>query len=321
VGDILTVAGLKVNSTFGSIHKADNFISDQGTGGFWGLAGDSLLPWNGTTVLDDFISQNNLYNSFSLCLDSKNPSMTIGADYFGNPSFNWTSVNTGSSYQLNVTNVLFGNNSLVPPSTYQTFPTIDSSQNYIALPSEAIDAFESYMQSLCTGGKQVPGLCAPNIVGHHTIFNATCQSLSPQNLTVWPPLLIYVDSLPSPLVIPSQSYLGCSSDYQCCIALTRGPFSIGTALLENYNVVFDRTHQKLGFGPLSSCPFSATGTTTQTTTGPGTGSTGTTATTATMASSTFRTTEITTGFPVVSGLDRMRFSLLLLVVFICLVIL
>ena len=67
--------------------------------GIWGLAYPPLSAWGGPTPFASIVSELEISNVFSMCLEETNPVMSLGIDYSSNNNFEWTPLVQEDYYQ------------------------------------------------------------------------------------------------------------------------------------------------------------------------------------------------------------------------------
>jgi hypothetical protein len=112
VTDVITLGGTKSSYpvSLGPITSVDapNGFEATGVDGIWGLAFQDLSGWSGEPAIALFISEFNLYDSFSLCLLENGGTMEIGTNYSGNPDFVWTPIEEDQWYSVTLDDWLMG---------------------------------------------------------------------------------------------------------------------------------------------------------------------------------------------------------------------
>jgi len=221
--------------------------------GIWGVA--YSFAFSPHTVIDLLISQNELPNSFSMCLDplGDNSVMSIGIDYSQNSQFLWTPV-TEQAFQITVSDMKVGGVSLNISATNYNDPycVVDSGTTYVLVNQPVFDAIISAFQRFCNGSSGLKGFCGET--PGNTIMDGTCTTLTANELSAYPPIEIVISGFQ--LTIPATAYLLQVGSRRCGVItpVDGGGTILGDVFMESYHVVFDQTHRQLGFGSLSACP-------------------------------------------------------------------
>jgi len=120
---------------------------------------------------------------------------------------------------------------------------VDSGTTEFLLPTDVFGNLQQKFQAL-------------NLPEFSTLSEGSQASLTSAQVSEYPNVSITLQGISTPLVISGQQYLiGSNGAYIFGIVDSQGNGLImGDVVMQAYHVVFDRAANKVGFGPLSTCP-------------------------------------------------------------------
>jgi len=259
VTDVLAVGSSisGVNVELGSIQTSSSNFENPPVSGIWGLAYSSLSDWDGTTAFDNIVQQDGIPNSFSMCLTTSDPVMSLGVDYSSDSRFSWTSITQQTYYAVSMEDLQVDGNSLgLSPNAYNNPLTIvDSGTTLFYVSNTAYSALVSSFGALC-GSNSLHGIC--DVSSTQTMFDGVCYQMSQSQLNAYPSIGVVLSGISDPLTLGPTQYLVPQGSYYCFGIYPSAKFSIlGDVFMQNWHVVFDRANSKVGFGPIDSCSASS----------------------------------------------------------------
>jgi len=248
--DVLKIEGFpSLSIDFGLIESSETSglpFEKPPVSGIWGLAFPSLSTWKGETVFEELVNSQGIYNSFSLCLTTSNPVMSMGVDFSSTSGILWAPIVEETFYVVDVPTIKAGNITIQEGYTGQTI--IDSGTTLMYLNPTTFQNFKEAIQSDCT----LVGAC-----GEQNLFNQTCFEYTSEQIAAFPTLSFYVEASPSFwLNFTANDYL-VGDPFKCLvISYTNSDDAIilGDIFMQNYHVIFDIQQLRLGFGDISTCP-------------------------------------------------------------------
>jgi len=244
--------------SFGVIDDVSGNFENPPVDGIWGISYPDLAFT--TPAIDYLITQENLANTFSMCTSVSKPVMSIGIDYSANPNFQWTDIVAEEYYNVQITDMLVGGKSLNLSSAYYNSPMaiVDSGTTLILLEDSTFNVLMNIFTNMCPG---LTGYCGE---GDQSIFNGYCYGLNQNDINAYPDVAIAFNGITTPFTLTPSQYLFPSQNGNQ--VLYCGGFGssgsegtiLGDVFMQGYHVAFDRTHSKVGFAPLATCPTAGT---------------------------------------------------------------
>ncbi|GAM28756.1 hypothetical protein SAMD00019534_119320 [Acytostelium subglobosum LB1] len=258
VTDSITLAGLTVNATFGSIKSEsmrfgqlqcsshyDEYSdppvssSKRVRDGILGMAIQSLDPDNGDDIFGKIVDRYNISNSFSLCMNIEGGVLVLGGvdeQYNSAPMRYLPMVDSASYYAVNFTGIMVD----------------DVLLNSIPLSNPSFDSFHAFISQLAVNYSHLPGTKTQELWYGH------CYNLTEEVINQYPTVyLLGVDteSQPIKISIPPTQYLVVYNEEYCLgispIDVKKVSILFGDVGLQGYNVHFNRHNRTIGFAPVS----------------------------------------------------------------------
>jgi len=247
-----------VTVSFGLITTSTGNFEHSPVDGIWGLSYPDLA-WFGTPVFNEIVSQKAITNTFSMCLQSTSPVMSMGINYSSTSGFVWTPIVKQQYYNVNLTDFRVGGTSLgYSASTLSTpFGIVDSGTTLILIPNAVYNSFIANLQSRCST-VTLNGFC--NAASGQGIFNGYCYSMTSAQISQYPSIQIYFKGITGAMTVTPQMYLYAlvsgGNTYYCGGIGNGGSFGtiLGDVFMQGWHVVFDRVNNQIGFGATSTCP-------------------------------------------------------------------
>jgi len=250
---------------FGYIDYSSEGFENPPVNGIWGISYPDLAVT--TPAIDYLISQENLPNTFSLCVSNDNPIMSIGIDYSTNNNFQWTPIVKQEYYNVNMTDLKVGGVSLDLSWSAYSSPRaiVDSGTTLMLLTDTGYNALLDALNAMCPG---LHGLC--DAESGQGIFDGYCYTMTGAQLDAYPTVSVVLEGVSSSIDLPPSQYLFQVTENNQ--QLYCGGFGsagsegsiLGDVFMTGNHFVFDRKNSKIGIGALSTCPAvgtsSATGT-------------------------------------------------------------
>uniref|UniRef100_A0A6B2L7J0 Peptidase A1 domain-containing protein n=1 Tax=Arcella intermedia TaxID=1963864 RepID=A0A6B2L7J0_9EUKA len=228
----------------------------EGIYGIWGLAYRDVSGWDEAPVLDQLIQDLGYYDSFDLCLFEDGGLFSIGNDYTTHNKFVWTPIVEKQWYTvaLNDWSVDGRSLGLAPETLNQNGVIIDSGTTLIIVNQFIFDQFRYTLEEMCER-VYLKGVCGS--LRNSSLFDGKCYHMTQQDLFQFPALTFHFQDTEG-ISILGQQYLwqgsGVEGVYCLGIQPHEGlPMILGDVFMRNFHLVFDRTINKIGFGPLNTC--------------------------------------------------------------------
>lgn len=195
--------------------------------------------------MDALIVEKNYKDLFSLCMAEESGALFLGEIPNNVDNIVYTPIISEDYYTVYVTDILVDGKTIGVSQYYYNYggAIVDSGTTELLLPSQAYNAIQASLLSMCTNVNLV-GTC--NIDTDNTLFNQKCISMTEEQVNQYPSLTIvlnggvYLTIPPSSWIV--QGYCQIPSLY--AIALESIPYAYGTILgdtvLKNRLTVFDR---------------------------------------------------------------------------------
>jgi hypothetical protein len=260
--DVFTIGSLTTQSrvSIGVIDTVDapNGFEATGVDGIWGFAYQALSGWQGDSVFSHIVGDTGMYDSFSLCLYENNGILELGTDYSKDNRFVWTPIQQDQWYTVYIYDIKLGNNSIGISAWDLNWNgvIVDSGTTLLIVSTQIMTAIQNEITSLCAKTPLV-GVC--NVPSNQTLFDGLCYPMTAAQVNQFPTLSIKFETAGYLSILP-QDYLwqgaGIPGTYCMGIQAMDGglPVIIGDVFMQRYHVVFDQYEDRVGFGPLSSCP-------------------------------------------------------------------
>jgi len=264
--DYITIAGITDSMSsisLGGITSVDapNGFEAFGVDGIWGLAFSALSGWQGQTAISVVISDYNLYDSFDMCLATQPGGnggiLAIGDNYAKDARFQWTDIVQDQWYTVYMTNWFIGHTSLGVPAYDLNWDgvIVDSGTTLIIVPYWIMDPIKKILTGMCANTTLV-GICG--VKTGQSLFDGQCYSMTTEQVAAFPPMSFSFTGISS-LDMTPDDYLwqGAGEPGVYCMGIQQMDnlgVILGDVLIQRYHVIFDREQDKVGFGPLSSCP-------------------------------------------------------------------
>jgi hypothetical protein len=244
---------------FGAINNVDapNGFEATGVDGIIGFAFQSLSSWGGSSAFSTLVGIYNFYDGFAMCLRPEGGVLELGVDYSKNSNFKWTPITDEEWYGVDIEDILVGETSIGFSwwDLNWNGVIVDSGTTLLIVPSDIFGAIQTVFTNLCSKVK-LAGICG--LPANETLFAGQCYNMTVQQVKQFPTFSINFYQL-GPLPIQPIDYLwqGTGIPGQYCMgiqAMDNLPIIIGDVFMQRYHVVFDKNTDKIGFGPISTCP-------------------------------------------------------------------
>jgi len=253
--DDLTVGTLTANISFGLIESSSKGFEPVGVEGIWGLAYGALSDWQGTPPFFEFVAQDNIYSSFSMCLNTTGGAMDFGVNYQGASGYSWTSIAQPLYYVVNLESMAVNGQNLGFSSSSFGQSFVDSGTTLLYVPQPVYNAFSQALEGMCSSTFLV-GIC--NATSNHTLLSGACVKMTQAELSAFPTVSFTLSGTPA-LDVSPDAYLYTPDNVVRCMGIQNGGnvtqgTILGDVFMTNFHTVFDIAAKQVGFGPLSSCP-------------------------------------------------------------------
>jgi len=262
VNDTFAFAGsdLKAIASFGSIEDASPNFEPTSVDGIFGLSWPTTSSWGGVSPMFDYMSQNNLYMGFSMCLknSSHGSSIQLGVDASSLHSVAWTPLFSDVYYAFDAEDILVNGKSLGVPARKingEYGALVDSGTTLIILTDDVFSVFQSSVESLCSQ-YNLPGVC--NAAPGQSLFDGYCYPMSKSDIANFPKFAVKAKGISTPLEIGPETYMVSNQGTECLGIAPGGGLGVtilGDTFMRNFAVLFDIEKKQVGFMPQKSSPF------------------------------------------------------------------
>jgi hypothetical protein len=242
-----------------SQYPPDNLNTGSSTG-ILGLASEfnACNPTCVPPILDEFVSEGQTSNLFSICLTPSNGGVldfgSIVKSRFSG-SIQYVPMSFDRWYNLPLLDIQVGGHSLgLPPFMYTTtndvIGTFVDSGTSVVLMNAA--AFTSFTETFIKFYGNLPGVSSQGLFGSSSCVSK--RTIDPQ-IQNFPNVTFVMDTAsgtPLSLPVPPSSYLVPTSGVYCLgFASVPGVgVVLGDIFMENYYIVHDRANHQVGFAPV-----------------------------------------------------------------------
>jgi len=258
--DQFSFVGLSQTSTatMGSIQHSTSNFEPLKVDGIFGLAYPTTSAWGAKSPLIEFMSQNDFYLGFSMCLhNDSGSSLTIGLNAHDNTNIAWSPRVFKAYYSVGVDSISIAGQALSVSKKIlngKFGALVDSGTTLIILPNPAFDALKTAIQGVCSTYK-LPGVCG--VSDGKSIFNGHCFDMTQDDKDHFPDFGVKVTGIDKEQTIGSIKYLVHQGDQLCLGIVPSGDQAVtilGDTFMRGFYVVFDQASNSVGFADQSQCP-------------------------------------------------------------------
>jgi hypothetical protein len=236
-------------------------LTSQGTpdpSGMWGLASVELVNAGYRPFFDRLVaaSAGSLSNQFAVAMTANGGAMTLGGSIRSGAAFAFVPrAMPADFYRVKITDVAVAGSSLgLPASTYNDPGIVDTGTPTVTLPTAAFNALVGLIRGNCAGNASLHGVC--DVPQNQSVLAGHCYDYTAAEVAAFPTIsfklpasavaAVSLEFRPEAYLIPQYF---CESPAQRSFALQADPhFTVlGASLLQQYEVLFDREAQRIGF--------------------------------------------------------------------------
>ncbi|KYR00990.1 hypothetical protein DLAC_02067 [Tieghemostelium lacteum] len=269
VYDQVTLGDYQAMATFGAIQRESLTFSHLScplsqeeqnqipNDGILGLSYQSLDPNNGDSIFSKIVQQNNLSDSFSMCMGQHGGVLVLGG--VDNSSqlgpMLYTNITNEKFYSINIMDVHIDGTALnIPSSAFGKVNVVDSGTSLLIL-NQAI--YIPFTLFLTQRYPTLPGF------GLDYFWLGKCHLI--EDISIYPTFHLVIPGSSGisnfTLEIKPSLYLIPLDDqpFYYCFGIQTIPYNtdigilVGDVVLQNYNVHYNRERGQIGFAPISQC--------------------------------------------------------------------
>lgn len=261
VSSFLLAKKNNINRGFGSVVETDDLMVI-----LQGLAYTSASVVGARTFLDNLVETGQVQDMFSICFGTNAGVLTLGGDGgFHSSSFQYTAISRPKLYTIFTDDVQVDGISLGLSQIYYNSGSLgtilDTGTTLITVSQTLYSAIRNFTESLCPQ-INIPGVC--NVQPGSSIFDGVCFDFSPQDLSMFPPITFVFGAQQSSQIkvdLQAMGYLvqgGCANDPSgysigLMVGVDDGNVILGGNFLQQFQVLFDRKNQQIGFAAVQNC--------------------------------------------------------------------